>query len=165
MNAAVFRTSLGWVHARASHRGITHLQFSWRRPTVRSFAAVRGRAKQRLRTLQREMTDYLAGKITRFTIAVDLRDVAPFHLAALRMAARIPFGRVMTYGDLARRLGSPRAARAVGQAMARNPVPILIPCHRVVARSGLGGYGLGLHLKARLLRLEAKALARQGRPR
>ena len=182
---AVFRTSLGWVHAQASHRGITRLQFSRRRPAVRSSAAAPdsvchserseeshrssetapGKAQQHLRALQRDIRDYLAGKITRFTVAVDLRHVSPFHLAALRMAARIPFGRVMTYGDLAGCLGRPGAARAVGQAMARNPVPILIPCHRVVARSGLGGYGMGSHLKARLLRLEAKALAREGRPR
>ena len=65
-----------------------------------------------------------------------------------------PYGHVVTYGELARRSGCPGGARAVGQAMARNPLPLVVPCHRVVAADGLGGYGGGLPLKRRLLALE-----------
>jgi methylated-DNA-[protein]-cysteine S-methyltransferase len=73
----------------------------------------------------------------------------------LRALARVSYGRTVTYGELAARVGQPRGARAVGQAMARNPVPLVIPCHRVVASGGgLGGYGGGLALKRRLLDLE-----------
>ncbi|TET95557.1 MAG: MGMT family protein, partial [Candidatus Zixiibacteriota bacterium] len=68
--------------------------------------------------------------------------------------ARIPYGRTMTYGEVARAVGSPKACRAVGTANAQNNLPLVIPCHRVVASSGLGGYGGSVEMKKRLLRLE-----------
>ena len=88
---------------------------------------------------------------------LDLAGLPPFHEKVLAAARRISYGRTATYGELAARAGSPRAARAVGQAMAHNPVPLIIPCHRVLAAGGrLGGYGGGLDLKRRLLGLESK---------
>jgi O-6-methylguanine DNA methyltransferase len=85
----------------------------------------------------------------------DLRGVSGFQAVVLAATLRIPPGEVRTYGELAAELGKPRAARAVGQALARNPVPVLVPCHRVVAADGgLGGYGLGLEAKRRLLAAE-----------
>lgn len=77
----------------------------------------------------------------RILAACDLRGVAPFDAAVLRAVARIPRGSTRTYGEIARAIGAPRAARAVGGALGRNPISILIPCHRVVAASGIGGYG------------------------
>ncbi len=75
--------------------------------------------------------------------------------------AKIPFGRISSYGRIGRRLGYPMAGRAVGQALGRNPFPIVIPCHRVVRGDGtLGGFGMGLGLKARLLALEGVSLDR-----
>jgi methylated-DNA-[protein]-cysteine S-methyltransferase len=103
---------------------------------------------------RREILEYLSGRRRTFTVPVDLSGLPPFHAKALRAAGRIPFGRTRTYADLAASLGRPRGARAVGQAMARNPVPLVVPCHRVVGRSGLGGYGGGLDLKRRLLAIE-----------
>jgi O-6-methylguanine DNA methyltransferase len=86
---------------------------------------------------------------------IDISDLTEFEQAALRMAARIPPGEVRSYGWVAREIGHPHAARAVGQAMARNPVALFFPCHRVVDASGaLHNYGYGIELKARILRME-----------
>jgi len=105
---------------------------------------------------EREIRDYLAGRRRTFAVAVDLGAVPPFQRKALSGARKVPYGKTVTYGELARRVGRPRAARAVGQAMAHNPVPLVVPCHRVVASGGgLGGFGGGLDLKRRLLALEA----------
>lgn len=95
----------------------------------------------------------------RTDVPVDLSSRSAFHQEVLRATARIPRGEVRTYGELAEAVGRPRAARAVGTAMARNPVPLLIPCHRVVPSSGgVGNYGLGSDLKAKLLAGEGVVL-------
>ena len=95
----------------------------------------------------------------RTDVPVDLSSRSPFHQEVLRATARIPRGEVRTYGELAEVVGRPRAARAVGTAMARNPIPLLIPCHRVVPSSGgVGNYGFGGDLKAKLLANEGVAL-------
>jgi len=86
---------------------------------------------------------------------VDISDLTPFEQAALRAAAQIPPGEVRSYSWIAQVIGKPKAARAVGQAMARNPLPLLMPCHRVVDSNGdLHNYGYGIEMKARLLKLE-----------
>ena len=95
----------------------------------------------------------------RTDVPVDLSARSTFHQEVLRATARIPRGEVRTYGELAAIAGRPRAARAVGTAMARNPVPLLVPCHRVVPSSGgVGNYGLGSDLKAKLLAGEGVVL-------
>jgi methylated-DNA-[protein]-cysteine S-methyltransferase len=86
---------------------------------------------------------------------VDISNLSDFEQAALRKAAQIPPGEVRSYGWIAREIGHPQSARAVGQAMARNPVALLFPCHRVVDASGaLHNYGYGVEVKARLLTME-----------
>ncbi len=113
------------------------------------------RSPARTARIVHELRGYFAGERRRFDVAVDLRRLTPFHRKVLTAAAGIPAGRVVSYGEIARRIGQPRGSRAVGQALHRNPVPIVIPCHRVVASGGgLGGYGGGLALKRKLLRLE-----------
>jgi methylated-DNA-[protein]-cysteine S-methyltransferase len=102
----------------------------------------------------RELAEYSAGRRRAFSVPVRLDGLTPFRQAVARALRRVPFGRTVTYGELARRAGRPGAARAVGGAMASNPVPILVPCHRVVAVNGLGGFGGGLALKRRLLEME-----------
>jgi methylated-DNA-[protein]-cysteine S-methyltransferase len=93
-------------------------------------------------------------------VPLDLADLAPFTRAVLAACSQVPYGATVTYGDLAARAGRPGAARAVGQAMARNPLAPLVPCHRVVGVGGkLTGFGGGLELKATLLAWE-----RAGRP-
>ena len=95
----------------------------------------------------------------RTDVPVDLSSRSEFHQEVLRATARIPCGEVRTYGELAEAVGRPRAARAVGTAMARNPVPLLVPCHRVVPSSGgVGKFGFGSGLKAKLLAGEGVVL-------
>ena len=100
-----------------------------------------------------EISEYLEGKRKVFSIPMSARGT-PFQEAVWDVVLSIPFGSTLTYSQIAERIGSPRACRAVGTAVGKNPLPILIPCHRVVARSGLGGYSGGLPIKIRLLALE-----------
>jgi len=114
-----------------------------------------GRAAKLLDQARREIAEYLAGERTFFTVPVDLSQVPDFERAALDIAASIPFGEVRSYKWIAEKLGKPDAARAVGGAMAGNPVPLIVPCHRVVKTDGgLGGYSFGLVRKEALLNLE-----------
>jgi methylated-DNA-[protein]-cysteine S-methyltransferase len=101
-----------------------------------------------------ELRAYVAGKLHLFTVPVDLELATPFARKVLAKLGRLPPGKLTTYGDLARATGRPRGARAVGGAVGSNPVPIVVPCHRVVASAGLGGFGGGLPMKKWLLRLE-----------
>ena len=111
--------------------------------------------------LERQLDEYLAGRRRCFDVAVDLGDLAPFNRRALEATMAIPYGETATYGELAAQLGHPGAARAVGNALSRCPVSIVVPCHRVVrASDGLSGWGAGLAEKRRLLALEREAVAR-----
>jgi len=103
--------------------------------------------------LETEVTEYCHGRRREFTLPLDVR-VTAFYRQVLDAVARIPYGATMTYAEIAAAIGKPAATRAVGGANARNPLPLLIPCHRVVATSGLGGYGGGLEMKRRLLTME-----------
>jgi len=99
---------------------------------------------------------YFAGQRVDFSgVRVDISGLGAFYRRALDALRRVPYGTTITYAELADMAGSPGAARAVGNAMARNPVPIVIPCHRVVAAGGrIGGFSAGLEWKRKLLRLE-----------
>jgi methylated-DNA-[protein]-cysteine S-methyltransferase len=108
--------------------------------------------------VRRELDEYFEGRRHDFELALDVR-VAPFHEAVLHELARVPYGRTETYGALAAKVGRPRAARAVGTVMNRNPIPIVLPCHRIVGANGsLTGYAGGLHVKRALLELEGATL-------
>jgi len=100
------------------------------------------------------LTRYLRGEPANPAELPAVLDGTPFQMAVWREARRIPYGRTVTYGELARRLGKPGAARAVGLALGANQVPLIVPCHRVVAAGGLGGFASGEGLKEELLRLE-----------
>jgi methylated-DNA-[protein]-cysteine S-methyltransferase len=109
----------------------------------------------RLDPLRRQLDEYFAGRRTRFETPVDLSLVRGFTREVLRATRWIPFGSVRTYRDVATRAGSPNAYRAAGNALGSNPIPIVVPCHRVVhAGGGLGGYTGGLERKVHLLQLE-----------
>ena len=103
---------------------------------------------------RRQLDEYFEQRRQDFDLDVDLR-VAPFHERVLAELRRVPYGQLTTYGTLAAKVDAPRAARAVGTVMNRNPLPIVLPCHRVVGANGsLTGYGGGLPRKEQLLRLE-----------
>jgi methylated-DNA-[protein]-cysteine S-methyltransferase len=105
--------------------------------------------------VRRELEQYFDGRRTRFEVPVDRRLIRGIARDVLRATSRIPFGRTSTYSAIAETIGRPRAARAVGNALGSNPIPIVIPCHRVLRSGGaLGGYGGGIERKQLLLGLE-----------
>jgi methylated-DNA-[protein]-cysteine S-methyltransferase len=112
-------------------------------------------APARLDDVRRQLDDYFEGRRRDFELAIDWGLVGDFGRRVLGRTARIPYGSVATYGEVARAIGSPRAARATGNALGANPMPIVVPCHRVVASGGkVGGYTGGIGRKELLLTLE-----------
>jgi methylated-DNA-[protein]-cysteine S-methyltransferase len=105
--------------------------------------------------VRRQLDEYFEGRRQAFDLRIDLRLTRGFALKVLRTTSRIPFGRVSTYKDVASRAGNVRASRAAGNALGSNPIPIVVPCHRVVRTGGgLGGYTGGVGRKQWLLELE-----------
>ncbi len=102
-----------------------------------------------------ELAEYIAGKRKKFSIKPDLSGYSEFSLAVWEKMSKIPYGQTMSYGEVARAIGRPKAARAVGRACGANPVPVIIPCHRIVAKGSIGGFGSGLDWKRRLFSVEA----------
>jgi methylated-DNA-[protein]-cysteine S-methyltransferase len=158
---------IGPVFVAASEAGIVRVSF---RQSEAAFAAdLRRRlgvepirSRKRTGDAVHQLRAYFAGRRRTFDVRVDLTGTSPFQRDVLLAAAAVPAGEVVSYGEIARRIGRPGGSRAVGQALGRNPIPIVIPCHRVVAAGGrLGGYTGGLDVKRKLLRLEG-ALAASG---
>jgi methylated-DNA-[protein]-cysteine S-methyltransferase len=113
-------------------------------------------APRRLDPVRRELERYFAGKLRDFEVPIDWSLSGDFTRKVLRRTARIPYGSVASYGEVAVGIGTPRGARAVGNALGSNPIPVVVPCHRVVRTGGaIGGYGGGLPRKRWLLDLEA----------
>ncbi len=105
--------------------------------------------------IRRELDEYFEGRRTRFDLPLDWSLTGGFGRRVLRQTARIPYGKVSTYREIAAAAGNPRASRAAGNALGANPIPIVVPCHRVLRTGGaLGGYGGGPELKEFLLKLE-----------
>jgi methylated-DNA-[protein]-cysteine S-methyltransferase len=155
----LFRTPWGWVGTAFTPRGLRRLVLP--RACRAAAAAQLGLPSRASLTprpaFRRGLQAFLRGRGECPNVPVDLAGCTGFTRRVLGAARTVPPGTTVTYGELARRAGSPRACRAIGQVMARNPVPLVIPCHRVVAASGPGGYGGGLAMKARLLALESRA--------
>jgi O-6-methylguanine DNA methyltransferase len=108
--------------------------------------------------IREQLEEYLSGERTEFEVAMDLRG-SPFRVRVWKALLRIGYGRTVSYRDVAEAVGNVRACRAVGQAIGANPVPIIVPCHRVIRSDGsLGGFGSGVDLKRRLLDLERASL-------
>jgi methylated-DNA-[protein]-cysteine S-methyltransferase len=126
---------------------------------ARAYGARVLRAPGAVDSVRRELDEYFEGRRLTFDLELDLTGAPEFTRAVLGELARVPYGEVTTYGSLAARVGSPRSARAVGTVMNRNPIPIVLPCHRVVGANGsLVGYAGGLDRKQALLRLEGASL-------
>ena len=154
------RTPIGVVFVAMSDRGVCDVTFGktseaaylrhlsrWASQVARDHGAVAPALE--------ELDAYFTGRRRGFSVPVDVRDVSDFTARVLRETRRIPFGELRSYGEIARRIGSPMASRAVGGALGRNPVPVIVPCHRVIAHDGrLGGFTGGLATKRALLRIE-----------
>ena len=122
-------------------------------------------APARIDPVRRQLDEYFEGERRKFELKLDWRLTRGFFQKILRATARLGYGEVATYKQMAEAAGSPRAVRAAGSALGSNPIPIVVPCHRIVRTGGnLGGYGGGLDVKRRLLELEG-ALDEHGRPR
>ncbi len=158
----VTESPVGALFLAVNERGLCRIAFdpdAALDDVAETFGARVLRIPRRLDRVRRQLDEYFAGRRSRFELEPDLSPVPGFQRLVLEELARVPFGQVTTYGALAARIGHPRAARAVGGALNRNPVPIVLPCHRVVGSTGsLVGYGGGLDRKEALLRLEGARL-------
>lgn len=160
-------TPIGTVYLVANERGLVSVDFGV--PEAEFFAQIQKNfgvtpefAPELLTYHASRIKEYLQGKRTTLDLPYDISSLTPFQQQVLHAALQIPRGQVYTYADIARKIGNPKAVRAVGQALGRNPVPIVIPCHRVVAANGkLGGYsgGGGLATKRKLLVMEGALMA------
>ena len=154
-------TQIGPLLLAVTERGLCRISFDPEpdRETetlARTFGVRVLRAPRELDSVRRELDEYFEGRRRDFDLPLDLRGREGFSRDILERLARVPYGEVTTYKSLAVEAGNPRAARAVGTIMNRNPIPIVLPCHRVVGSNGsLVGYGGGLERKRLLLDLEA----------
>jgi methylated-DNA-[protein]-cysteine S-methyltransferase len=157
-------TPLGNLFVAATPAGLCRIEYDPEPERIvdglaRSFGARVLRAPRSVDATRRQLDEYFEQRRTRFDLPIDLRVTEGFRRRVLDELALVPYGEVTTYGELAKRAEHPRAARAVGTIMNRNPIPIVLPCHRVVGASGsLTGYGGGLPRKEALLKLEGALL-------
>lgn len=149
-------TRIGQVFVTATQKGVTKIFFGER--GFRSYlerTAPHGLAEGGPAAgMAREIELYFEGRLTEFKTPLDLSSGTEFQRAVWRNLLTVPYGKVTTYGELAEKVGKPGAARAVGNAVGVNPLPIVVPCHRVVASNGLGGYTGGIDIKKVLLGVE-----------
>jgi methylated-DNA-[protein]-cysteine S-methyltransferase len=164
---AVLDTPVGRVLAAGTPRGLVRLAYEdggEDEDTILDRLAARVsprilEAPSRLDPVRRELEEYFEGRRTRFELPIDWSLVAGFGRRVLEATAAIPFGGTSTYAQVAAHAGSPRGSRAAGNALGANPLPIVVPCHRVLRTGGgLGGYTGGLGRKEALLRIEGVLL-------
>jgi methylated-DNA-[protein]-cysteine S-methyltransferase len=157
-------TPIGTLLIAATERGLCRIAYDADAEQeverlARSFGVRVLRSASPIEPARRQLDEYFEGHRHRFELPVDIDSLADFNRRVLQELARVPYGEVVTYGELAARSARPRAARAVGTVMNRNPLPIVLPCHRVIGSTGkLVGYGGGLERKEALLRLEGALL-------
>ena len=159
-------TPLGDFRLAVSDFGLVAIEWADSQPEFDSYLARLKRPLQpnlkKVAPYARELREYLTGKRTAFTISIDWTLFTPFQREALQAVFRIPYGETRTYIDIAREIDRPHAYRAVGSANAMNPMPIVVPCHRVIGTDGkLHGYGGGEGLKTKewLLKMEGAVMA------
>lgn len=161
METAWLTTDFGVFKLVASAAGLTEVKLT----DLTDAPAQPGPKNRHLRAVRSQLTAYFAGELRDFDLALDWSDATAFHQSCWTELCNIGYGRTTSYQFIADRVGDPKACQAVGQANRRNPLAIIVPCHRVIAKSGdLQGYFYGLDFKRRLLALEnPKSFAEQGR--
>lgn len=165
--SSALQTRFGPLWVAISEQGLVGVQFSHDKQTLETWLVKQGFApiladETRTRPVLEQIQAYLAGERRDFDLAIDWTVLSAFQIRALRATLAIPYGQTKTYGEIAAFIGAPSAARAVGRAEATNPMPLVIPCHRVLGSDGkLHGYGGrgGLTTKAWLLEMESHASA------
>ena len=145
-------TPVGRLVLEGTDDALTRVHLANRAPLGEAAAA-----SAALRHAARQLNEYFEGTRTTFDVALAPSGTA-FQLEVWHQLSLIPYGEVITYRELAQRVGRPQGFRAVGQANGRNPLAIIVPCHRVVASDGLGGYAGGLDVKRALLELESRTV-------
>ena len=166
-----FETPFGPLRIVSSEKGLAYLELpnesgrgfeGWKKTHARDAKVIDRRAAHD--DMIDQILEYTAGERREFTMDLDLR-ATDFQLAVYKHVAKIGYGETMSYSDIANAMGRPKAVRAVGAANGANPIPLVIPCHRVIARGGaLQGYAGGLELKARLLAMESATVEPAGEP-
>ena len=156
-NELVMDTPVGKLRLVASNKGLTAIDV---KATYSKLATKPdGRAQEILADTRKQLTQYFAGDRKKFDLPFDLTGT-PFQVKAWKTLTRIPYGKTISYGEQAKAMRKTKAFRAVGSANGKNPIPIIIPCHRVIASNGgLGGYSLGLKMKRQLMKLEGISAA------
>lgn len=153
--ASTFKTSWGWVTVTASAKGVTSIDLSLSRRPAHHEPLGADTAASIVKEAQLQLMSYIEGRRREFALPVDWSAGTSFQRKVWKAIARIPYGRVRSYQWVAMRVGGKQYARAVGMALGANPVPIIVPCHRIIAHDGsLGGFSCGLPMKRRLLSLE-----------
>ncbi|HET8990676.1 MAG TPA: methylated-DNA--[protein]-cysteine S-methyltransferase [Acidimicrobiales bacterium] len=150
---ATVDSPVGRFGVRGTEAGVTEILLPPDRPRPSA-----GRAPTPVAAAARQLAQYLAGTRTTFALTLGEVDATPFQRDVWAALTEIPYGEVRTYAEVAAAIGRPLAARAVGNANHHNPWPVVVPCHRVVAANGLGGYGGGDRVKRYLLALEGVSL-------
>ncbi len=155
-NYTCFKSPFGWVGVAKSPRGISRVVFGKSNEADVEDSLLSGtkatKSTEGLSEVVNLLQRYFSGKPVEFDLNLDLRAGTEFQQSVWRATYRIPYGEVRSYGWIAREIGKPLATRAVGSAEGANPLPIIIPCHRVLRSDGkLGGYSAGLHWKPKLL--------------
>lgn len=168
-NVMIFRSPWGWMGITESSKGIQAIALPKRSKRAvesdlkaQSNEPLQRGESARLEEARRQLLDYLAGKRNIFDVPLDLSQGTAFQRQVWRTLQRVPYGKLRSYQWIAARVGGPQYARAVGNAVGANPLPIVIPCHRIVAHdASLGGFSGGLSMKRKLLGLEGTLIQLQ----
>lgn len=155
-HTSTFETPWGQVTITASEKGVTSIDLSSQdRAVLQESAENNDEAVAIVEEARAQLLAYIAGTRREFSFPIDCSAGTPFQRKVWKAITRIPYGRVRSYQWVAMRVGGKQYARAVGMALGANPVPIVVPCHRIISHDGsLGGFSCGLPLKRRLLSLE-----------
>lgn len=146
-------TDMGVFGVMFSEKGVSNIKFPGK--ASRDSRELRGQEGSQGRALRDAMKTYATGRKVAFNVPLDLSEGTAFQQKVWRTLRDIPYGQTWTYADIARKIGKPKSSRAVGDACRKNPVPIILPCHRVIGSNGsMTGFGGGVNLKKRLLKLE-----------
>jgi len=161
---AIIETRMGWVGILGSEAGLRHIVLSQASPqaVIYTFDEHLEDAKNDISLfgdLPKRLIAYFNGEVVAFPDRLDLADATPFQCSVWQIVHSISYGQTESYAWVAQQIGKPRGVRAAGQALARNPLPIVVPCHRVVGAGGkIGGFSYGLEMKQHLLQMEAAGI-------